>query len=98
LNAVTAGIDNLQANQEAVNVYPNPSNGVFTIQTKSEELRGKSIEVYNVLGEKVYSNYQITKSSNYQIDLSFQPNGVYLYRILDPNGNLIGSGKEVIQR
>jgi hypothetical protein len=56
------------------------------------------VEVYNVLGEKVYSNYQITKSSNYQIDLSSQPNGVYLYRVIAEDGNLAGEGKLVIER
>ncbi len=78
-------------------IYPNPGNGVFTLQ--SSVVSGKlSVEVYNVLGEKVYSHYQITKSSNYQIDLSSQPNGIYLYRVLTEDGSLIGEGKLFIQK
>jgi uncharacterized repeat protein (TIGR03803 family) len=78
-------------------VYPNPNNGVFTIQ--SSAVSGQSsVEVYNMLGEKVYSNYQITKLSNYQINLSNQSNGVYLYRVLNENGSLLGAGKLIIQK
>lgn len=70
-----------------ISVYPNPSSGIYTIQAKGEELVGNSImlEIYNTLGEKVYSNYQITKLSNYQIDLSSQPAGVYFLKI-EANG------------
>ena len=50
------GINNENSNIGTVNVYPNPSTGIFTFQAKSEEIGAKSmVEVYNVLGEKVYS-------------------------------------------
>ena len=54
------------------NVFPNPSStGIFTI---SDELENAVMEIYNVLGEKVYSN------SHFQnmIDLSSQAKGVYV--------------------
>src|SRR6185437_15574392 len=73
------GIDNVVKNGGSVNVYPNPSNGVFQIQANSHQLMANScIEVYNMLGEKVYSNYQITEFSNFQINLSNQPAGIYM--------------------
>src|SRR6185437_6573105 len=73
------GIDNVVKNGGSVNVYPNPSNGVFQIQANSQQLMANScIEVYNMLGEKVYSNYQITEFSNFQINLSNQPAGIYM--------------------
>ena len=95
----TAGINNVGSNSNKIKVYPNPSNGVFTFQAKSEELRVNSfIEVYNEIGQQVYFNYQINTLSNYQINLSTQPNGVYLYRVIDNNSNLIGEGKLVIEK
>ncbi len=33
-----------------------------------------------------------------QIDLSNQPNGVYFYRVIKEDGNLVGEGKLVIQK
>jgi hypothetical protein len=32
------------------------------------------------------------------IDLSGQPSGVYLYRVMDASGALVGEGKFVIQK
>jgi uncharacterized repeat protein (TIGR03803 family) len=93
------GVNNMPATSNSINVYPNPSNGVFTIQ--SSVVSGQ-LTVYNVLGEKVYSNYRLAnpdsyRESNYQIDLSSQPNGVYLYRVISTGGALIGEGKIVKQ-
>ena len=83
---------------EQVNVYPNPGSGIFTFQAKSEEVKGKSVmEVYNMLGQQVYSQ-AIVKSSSFIVDLSSQPNGVYLYRVVAGNGSLMGEGKLVIQK
>jgi hypothetical protein len=79
----------VQINQ--VNIYPNPSNGVFTIESSvvSHKLL---VEIYNVLGEKVFSQYSIP-TTQYQIDLSSQPGGMYFYRLLTENGNIVASGK-----
>lgn len=97
-----AGINNLtSSNSGGITVYPNPSGGQFTFSfTYPSAIAGAqfTIEVYNVLGEKVYSNYQIAQSSNCQINLSTQPNGIYLYRVIAENGNLMGEGKLVITK
>jgi len=109
------GLTSITPQTNNVLLYPNPNNGQFTIAVKSHELRANSnIEVYNMLGEKVYSNYQISNgaalmsslnnvqltntSSNYQINLSSQPNGIYLYRVISETGQLIGDGKLIIQK
>ena len=58
-----------------VNVYPNPSNGVFTIQGLPV---GTNIEIYNAIGEvilKLESNTTRTK-----IDLQDKANGVYFVK------------------
>jgi hypothetical protein len=80
-------------------VYPNPSNGNFTLTFSHPELvsGSQTIEVYNVLGEKVYSQFIIPNSS-FIINLSSQPNGIYLYRVITEDGNLMGEGKLVIER
>jgi hypothetical protein len=87
-----AGVNELKIKNEQLNVYPNPSHGIFTIEQRAKN-ESEVIEVYNVLGEKVYSNYQISKSSNYQIDLTAQPTGIYFYRVISETGTVIGEGK-----
>ncbi len=80
-----------------INIFPNPSNGTFTLQTMgSQNFASESIEIYNVLGEKVYSG--IVHSSSFIVNLSGQPNGIYLYRVLNEDGGLIGEGKLIISK
>jgi len=54
------------------------------------------LEIYNVLGEQIQ---QFTiYNSRFTIDLSSQPNGVYLYRVITQDGSLVGEGKLVIEK
>ncbi len=77
--------------------YPNPNNGIFTIQpVGTQHVVSASIEIYNVLGEKVKGEELRAKGT--EIDLSSRPDGVYLYRVLSENGELVGQGKVVIER
>jgi hypothetical protein len=87
------GVNELESTNAEITVYPNPSNGVFTVEVKSEELRTKSVaEVYNMLGEKVAS-LPSQGGFNTQIDLSKEASGIYFYRIVSETGNLLGEGK-----
>lgn len=91
----TASVPTISS-QPSVSVYPNPTTGQFTIQLSATSSQW-SVEIYNVLGEKVYSNYQITQSANYQIDLSSQPKGVYIYRIFTGTGSVISTGRVILE-
>ncbi len=94
-----AGINEVEAANNSVNVYPNPSNGLFRIQAKSQQLMTNStLEVYNMLGEKIYSNTFNIKNLTFNIDLSNNAEGIYLYRLTGNNGALIGEGKLIIQK
>ena len=93
---VASGVNSIVANSGSISVYPNPSNGQFTIQ--SSVVNGQSsVEVYNVIGEQVYSQSSIVHFP-LSIDLSSQASGVYLYRVVSDNGNLLGQGKLIIQK
>jgi len=95
---ISVGINELTGAKEAMNVYPNPNNGVFTLQANGQQLMANShIEVDNVLGTKVYSQFS-TLNSPLSINLSNQPNGVYLYRVITEDGNIVGEGKLIIQK
>jgi fimbrial isopeptide formation D2 family protein len=76
-----------------LSVYPNPSNGKYyatiTGETKESKL---NIEVYNLLGEVVYKattpNSLPSGGLGWAIDLSHQPNGIYIIRIKGSNQSL----------
>jgi|GEM_PF-5491514 hypothetical protein len=80
-----------------ITIYPNPSNGVFTIQSSGIS-RQTLVEVYNMIGEKVYSNSLNIQHSKFNIDLSDQSAGVYMYKILSEKGEYLASGKLIILR
>ncbi len=102
------GVNEVKTNSEEVIVYPNPSNGVFTVAIKNyqstwpvDRLKIKNlVEVYNMLGEKVLTaslNPSEGGTSNTIITLPFGEGqggaGIYLYRVISENGELIGTGK-----
>lgn len=63
-------------------VYPNPSNGTFTIKAASAI---NTIEIYNVLGECIYTE-ATAAVDNKQVNLAGQPSGIYLVNVLLANG------------
>ncbi len=94
----TDGINELSNNNE-IAVYPNPSNGVFTLKIENEKLKAENVkmQVYNIIGEQVQPQLSII-NSDLSIDLSSQPNGIYIYRAFTQDGSLIGQGKLIIQK
>ncbi|MGP8215780.1 MAG: choice-of-anchor tandem repeat GloVer-containing protein [Bacteroidia bacterium] len=97
LTEITA-IEEPVANTSSVTVYPNPSNGVFQIQANSHKsIVNSQIEVYTVLGEKIYQQWTMN-NGQFTINLSNQPSGIYLYKIISDNGKFMASGKLVIEK
>jgi len=91
------GINNIKSNNLDITAYPNPNNGQFTIQ--SSGINGQeSVDIYNVLGARIYSGMLKQVQHDYEINLSAQPAGVYLYRVLAEDGSLLGEGKLIIQK
>ncbi|MGP8217153.1 MAG: T9SS type A sorting domain-containing protein [Bacteroidia bacterium] len=84
-----ASVNTINQPTGEISLYPNPSTGKFTVQ--SSDISGQlSVDVYNVLGEKVYSSianrHQPTANSQMEIDLENQPDGFYLVQITDQKG------------
>ena len=84
------GPDNGASGYTDIKVYPNPTNGEFTIAGIEQ---GMIIEMYDFIGRKIST---LTASElTMQLNISGQPNGIYLIRILDKDGNLITNKKLV---
>lgn len=80
---VTTDVKTTPKQASTISLYPNPTNGVFNVDVNSTQgSTNVKIEVYNLLGEKVFTLPQdFIKSKQYQIDLSDKQAGVYLVNI-----------------
>jgi len=97
-NNITTGIATSSPAYSNVVVYPNPNKGIFNLGIRNMEQGISEIQIYNMLGEKIYSSPYTLNNSPFTIDLSSHTNGVYLYRVISDNGNLLGEGKLIIQK
>ncbi len=78
--------------EKNVSIYPNPSNGIFTIKFKSTQ--NADIIISNILGEVVFSAKGLNTSTT--VNLTNVPGGVYFYR-LSNQAEIIGSGKLIVE-
>jgi len=75
-------------------IYPNPTNGKFHISSAlSRRFQDLGFEVYNSLGEKIYSEKIYSEKT--EIDLNGQPNGIYFFQ-LKHNNDILGKGKIIV--
>jgi hypothetical protein len=93
-SAIT-GIEDISPIENSVLIYPNPSKGIFNFQVQGATEKA-NIEVYNMLGEEVYTAILPQRDLN-KIDLSNEPASIYLYRIISEKGELVGSGKLIVE-
>ena len=71
-----------QVNHSGLFIYPNPSNGVFNIDTPGKNTAtGAVLEVFDVVGRPVLKTADV-QDGHARIDLSDYPPGVYLIRYL----------------
>ncbi|MBC7628928.1 T9SS type A sorting domain-containing protein, partial [Ferruginibacter sp.] len=87
------GFDQLVSNDQSVSIYPNPSNGLFTI--KSKDNNNALIEVINMLGQIVYQEKNLNE--NQTLDLYHLQNGLYTVKVSE-NGKTISNNKIIIQK
>jgi hypothetical protein len=72
-----------------LNVYPNPSNGKFVLEYYSlEKNKNGTVEVYNMIGKKVYSQNELPPSQT-TFDFSSLPSGVYFLNFKTENNTVV---------
>ena len=84
------GIDELLVNGD-VTVYPNPSNGEFTVDMELITSSQVSFRVENLVGAVIYESNPITVNGLHteKISLNNVPTGVYFVNILAGNNQLV---------
>jgi hypothetical protein len=71
-------VNEFQVSSSTFQVYPNPSSGVFQLETSNLKLETLKIQVYNAIGEMVLSETVNQQKST--INLSDRSNGVYFIK------------------
>jgi hypothetical protein len=82
--------------QKQLTLYPNPSNGSFTIEGSIQSTEA-NLTIYNTFGQVVYSAKEVVNNNyiNRKIDLHDLPKGIY--RLIISSGNEQHSIPLVIQ-
>ncbi|MEA3443563.1 MAG: T9SS type A sorting domain-containing protein, partial [Bacteroidota bacterium] len=81
-----------EENPSSLLIYPNPSEGIvnlsWSIANFTQEI---NIEVYNLLGEKIWNKsiQNQSEKNKQEIDISQQPKGIYFIRITNKNINRV---------
>lgn len=85
-------IDEQKAKVNTILIYPNPSNGIFTVELKNN--LNASIKILNMLGETICEK-KITNLLT-TINMNDVPGGIYFYQIKE-DFDIIESGKLIIK-
>jgi len=76
--------------EKQLRVYPNPSNGTFTIDFSDNKISGPiELKVYNSLGQLVFEQDYSNISKQKKIALSNSPAGIYMLHIKTADFNLV---------
>ena len=88
--SVTTGIKTASIDQE-ISIYPNPNPGIFTVKL-NEVVSNEQVEleVFNQLGEKVYTKQAKLENNQLQVNISSLPSGMYLLNFKAANAQWHG--------
>ena len=93
---VATGIDDLYGLSSQITVYPNPCNGLFTININNKNTKDYSVKIIDVLGKVVYLNeFKQVDVFKEQIDISKFAKGIYFLKVNAENET--GIKKIIIQ-
>ena len=65
---------------KGISVYPNPISSTFTLKTNTTNLSSLSIQIFNVIGKKVYEEKNLKSKT---IDVSELNTGIYILKIMN---------------
>ncbi|HLG35447.1 MAG TPA: T9SS type A sorting domain-containing protein [Bacteroidia bacterium] len=88
----SVGMDEASAEENTFSLFPNPATNQLTIAPDASrgELKIESIEIYNPLGEKVYSNAETSHSTAETINITALTSGIYFVRVKTSDGMMAG--------
>ena len=81
----------------SITVYPNPATDHLTVEISSDKYDRFDIEIFDLLGQKIFVRYEEDQYSNtniYTINTSALAEGIYLLRITSSNLSTRQAGNE----
>ncbi len=84
----------IEPQQQGIVISPNPGTGLFTVEVVGKALTDGTLEVFNLLGQKVQT-VSLKGSSSVQFNLTGNSAGVYYYQCRD-GGVVVFSGKLIL--
>lgn len=84
----TAGIQSI-SNTSSIRVYPDPNRGIVNI---SGVKHGQVVTIYNYMGQEV-SHSVVGNTNVMTLDITNKPSGIYMIRVQNNNGTIIGEQK-----
>jgi len=93
-DTTTEVLNYIKQNSLKISIIPNPSNGIFNLSFKNTIIKNCKIEIYNNIGNKVYSeNVSRAIINKHRINLTHKSKGIYFLRITADNKSIV---KEIV--
>ncbi len=83
----SAGINEIKTIED-ISIFPNPASNLITISLPATNIKSCSINLYDMLGEKMLPSYS-TYSTQTTIDLSSIPQGIYFLEVMMDNEKVV---------
>jgi len=97
-NTLTSSVNELKIKNDGLNIYPNPTSGMFTIALTNSNLDKVNISITNILGELVYVTQEENTSTVFtkQLNLQNLTSGTYFIQI--KNADKVYTSKLIISK
>ena len=73
-------VNNISKNSSLFTVYPNPSNGKFTVKFEGFQQANCKLTICNLLGQEIYTSFIKEQQSTADIDLTDFSKGIYFVK------------------